>query len=182
MTATEAFERVFAFDNERYVRRKGFSVTANLFCSRALFNRVGGFRVGVSEDTEWSHRALGIGARLAYAPRAVVGHPARRTWAELIGKWRRMSAERYALVKVGPAGRLRWFVRSCALPASAIIHTLRVLTTSRLVTVSQRLGALGVLYRLRFWRAGDAWRLLAADGALDGQVNGRLGPDGSDSV
>src|ERR1700722_14317858 len=57
ITATEAFELVFAFDNEHYVHRKGFSVTANLFCPSAIFDKVGRFRAGLSEDVEWSHRA-----------------------------------------------------------------------------------------------------------------------------
>ncbi len=42
-TPAEAFELVFAFDNESYVRKKGFTVSANLFCTRAVFDRVGGF-------------------------------------------------------------------------------------------------------------------------------------------
>jgi glycosyltransferase involved in cell wall biosynthesis len=92
MTASEAFERVFAFDNEAYVTRKGFSVSANLFCPRALFDAVGGFAVGVSEDVDWCHRALKAGYRIGYAPRAVIGHPARRTWTDLLKKWRRRMA------------------------------------------------------------------------------------------
>ncbi|MGH6782495.1 MAG: glycosyltransferase, partial [Sphingomonadaceae bacterium] len=54
VTAAEALELVFAFDNQAYVERKGFTVTANLFCPAAVFAEVGGFRVGVSEDIEWS--------------------------------------------------------------------------------------------------------------------------------
>src|SRR5436189_258200 len=49
----EAFEAVFAFDNRRYVEEMGFTVTANLFCPRAVFDAVGGFGVGMSEDLEW---------------------------------------------------------------------------------------------------------------------------------
>ncbi len=56
-SGAEAFESVFAFDNEDYVTRKGFTVTANLFCSRKTFDEVGPFRTGVSEDTEWCWRA-----------------------------------------------------------------------------------------------------------------------------
>lgn len=52
-TGAEAFECVFAFDNEIYVLKKGFSVTANLFCSRNAFENIGAFRTGVSEDLDW---------------------------------------------------------------------------------------------------------------------------------
>jgi len=162
---TEAFELVFAFDNRRYVERLGFTVTANLFCPASLFAKVGGFRVGVSEDLEWSHRARAAGFTLIYAPQAVVGHPARRTWGELIHKWRRLNSETYAL-SAGRRGRaLKWLVRSLLLPASAVAHTPRVVRSPALTTWAERRAALGVLYRLRFWRLGHALSLLGDGGS-----------------
>ncbi len=74
---------VFAFDNERCVAALGFTVTANLFCPKVLFEQVGGFRVGLSEDLDWSHRARAAGGRLVYAESAIVAHPARASWDEL---------------------------------------------------------------------------------------------------
>ncbi|MEO8811348.1 MAG: glycosyltransferase [Caulobacteraceae bacterium] len=162
MTAAEAFETVFAFDNEAYVRDKGFSVSANLFCPAALFAAVGGFRAGVSEDVEWCRRATAAGYRLGYAPRAVVGHPARRTWPELRAKWRRTNAESRRLMEERPGGRLRWFLRCLVLPASAVVHTPRTLFSPSLPGVRSRLGALGMLYRLRGWRFSDGLRLSVA--------------------
>ena len=120
MTGPEAFERIFAFDNRDYVLRKGFTVTANLFCPRALFDHVGGFRVGMSEDLEWCLRAGAAGYRIGYAPAAVVGHPARQTWPELQRKWRRLNAESYALVAGSPAGRLKWIARNLLMPVTTV--------------------------------------------------------------
>lgn len=159
LSATEAFEREFAFNNRDYVETKGFTVTANLFCSRAVFDAVGGFRVGVSEDFEWCQRARGAGYRLGYAPMAIVGHPARRTWDELLGKWRRLNSETYALFGESAGGRVRWVLRSLALPISAMAHTPRVLASRKLENIEQKLSALKVLYRLRLWRFADALRL-----------------------
>jgi hypothetical protein len=156
MTAAEAFESVFAFDNARYVREVGFSVTANLFCPRALFDAVGGFRVGVSEDMEWCLRAGAAGYRIGYGEAAVVGHPARRTWGELKTKWRRLDAEMHGFHVQQPGGRAKRLLHSLALPASAVAHSPRVLTSRRLSSPSQRLAALGMLYRLRLWRFGHA--------------------------
>jgi GT2 family glycosyltransferase len=158
VTGAEAFELVFAFDNESYVKRKGFTVTANLFCSRRLFDEVGGFRVGVSEDIEWSHRASAAGHRIGYAQGARVGHPARRTWPELVAKWRRLNAETYALAVSRPTGRPFWVLRACALPISALVHTPQVLASNEL-TPGQKLKALAVLYRLRLWRFAEALRI-----------------------
>lgn len=163
MTPSEAFECVFAFDIEDYVKRKGFAGSGNLFCARSVFETVGGFRVRVSEDYDWSHRATRAGYKIGYAPRAVVGHPARRTWPELLAKWRRVNAETYALLEERRASRLRWFLRSLAMPASAVVHTPRVLLSDRLNSLRQRLDGIAILYRLRLWRFTDSLRLLAAD-------------------
>ena len=160
----EAFEAVFAFDNRRYVEEMGFTVTANLFCPRAVFDAVGGFGVGMSEDLEWCRRAGAAGFRLAYAPLAVVGHPARRTWPELRTKWRRLNAETYALTAGQPGGALRWFLRSLLLPVSALAHTPKVLGSPALNSWGQRFGAIGALYRLRLWRFADAMGLLVSGG------------------
>jgi GT2 family glycosyltransferase len=165
MTGPEAFETVFAFDNEAYVTRKGFTVTANLFCPRALFDAVGGFRVGVSEDLDWCLRARAAGYRIGYAAGAVVGHPARRTWPELRRKWERLNAEAFGLVAGEPGGRGRWFIRAFALPLSALAHTPKVLRSPLLASGRDRLRALAVLYRLRFWRFRHALSLLASDPA-----------------
>lgn len=159
VTPAEAFEQVFAFDNRSYVLHKGFTVTANLFCRAELFRRVGGFRVGVSEDLDWSRRATAAGCRIGYAEGAVVGHPARRTWQELESKWRRLNAETFGLYAGRANGRLWWIARSLALPLSALVHTRKVLSSGDLRSSAQILGALGVLYRLRLWRFFDALRL-----------------------
>lgn len=164
MSAAEAFERIFAFDVERYVREKGFAVTANLFCPREIHDRVGPFRVGVSEDLEWSQRAGSMGYRLGYAPLAVVGHPARRDWAELWNKWRRLNAETYSLYTERKAGRLQWLARSLLLPLSALAHMPKVFASPNLSRCDQRLAAAGTLVRLRIRRMIDAIRLAAGKG------------------
>jgi GT2 family glycosyltransferase len=161
MTPTEAFERVFAFDFKNYITRKGFAGAGNLFCSRALFQQVGGYRSVVSEDVDWSRRARAKGYRIGFAPEAIVGHPARRTWRELHAKWRRINAEMYQLAAERSAGVVWWFLRSLLLPASAFAHTPRVIFSRELNGLDQRVAALGVLYRLRFWRFGDSLRLIS---------------------
>ena len=163
MTPTEAFERVFAFDFKSYITRKGFTGAGNMFCRRTMFDTVGGFLPEVSEDVEWSRRARAAGFTLGYAPAVVVGHPARRQWSELTAKWRRVNAETYKLLLTRAGGRLRWLARSFALPASAVAHTPRVVFSKELNSAAQRLSALSVLYRLRFWRLADALRLAVSD-------------------
>lgn len=160
VSGTEAFERVFAFNIERYVTKKGFAATCNLFCTRRVFDVVGGFDVGVSEDVDWSHRAARKSFRIGYESDAVVGHPARRNWEELQRKWVRVNRETYALTTRGPWGRTRWMLRSMLLPLSALAHTPKVMRSDRLHGIRQKAAALGVLYRLRFWRFLDSISLL----------------------
>ncbi|HWY80745.1 MAG TPA: glycosyltransferase, partial [Roseiarcus sp.] len=57
MTAAEAFETVFAFRNERYVKEVKFTVTASMFVWRSVFDAVGDFINSVPEDMDWCERA-----------------------------------------------------------------------------------------------------------------------------
>lgn len=95
-----------------------------------------------------------------------MGHPARRTWPELLGKWRRLNSETYALFQASKGGRLKWILRSLALPVSALVHTPRVVASRKLNSIDEKLGALRVLYRLRLWRFMDALRLSASRGGI----------------
>lgn len=162
MTPAEAFERVFAFDFDSYINKKGFTGAGNMFCRREVFDRTGPFGVGMSEDVDWSRRAVAKGARLGYVPQATIGHPARTTWEQLSGKWRRINAETYGLMAGQKHRRVRWLARNLLMPLSAIAHTPKVLRSSELNTAAQRMAAIGMLFRLRTWRMIDAIRLLLA--------------------
>jgi GT2 family glycosyltransferase len=157
-SGAEAFESIFAFDNEDYVKRKGFTVTANLFCSRATFDAVGPFRTGVSEDTEWCWRARDLGYPIAYAPDAVCSHPARPDWPSLVKKSGRILEESYLLAK-SRGETAGWVAKQLALPLSIIAHTPRVIA-ARNLTTGERASALATLARIRLWRLGHAMRLM----------------------
>lgn len=90
-TASELYEIGFAFDQERNVAVKGYGLTANLFVPRAVMDRVGPFdaRVRGSADRDWGQRCNALGLRGAYAPAALVRHPARRTPRQLSERVRR---------------------------------------------------------------------------------------------
>jgi GT2 family glycosyltransferase len=158
-TPVEAFERVFAFDNRGYVEGKGFSVTANLFTRRDVFDKVGGFRAHVSEDADWCLRARDAGYRIAYAPDAIVTHPARRTWEQLTRKWERLVRESAALHTARGGGVVGWRMRTLLLPVSAVAHLPKVLGSSKLPRIGDRVAAAVVLFRLRLWRFTMARRL-----------------------
>jgi glycosyltransferase involved in cell wall biosynthesis len=161
-TAVEAFERVFAFNVKRYIEQEGFAVTANMFVPRDIFERVGDFRPNVGEDRDWGRRAVAAGYRWRFAPDVVVSHPARRDWAELTKKWRRITREAYAEALEGPNAQAKWVASSFLILASPFAHWAAAATTEKLDTGGERLKAIGVLFAIRFWRFGDCIRVMLA--------------------
>lgn len=164
-SGAEAFETVFAFDQQAYILTKGFSVTANLIVPRSVFEQTGPFRSRVSEDMDWCHRARAAGFGLVYDPALRVSHPTRSDWAALRKKWLRLTSESFALCPPGLSGRLKWGARACVMPLSIPVHGVRVLRCSAL-TGRERGRALATLVRLRLTRM--IWMLSQAlGGTLD---------------
>ncbi len=98
----ELHQAILAFDQERYITVRQFSVTANLIARRWLFNKIGNFRdeLKSSGDCEWGQRAAAAG----YSPRYVAGmrifHPARETIAALRKKAVRISGGKVHLSRI----------------------------------------------------------------------------------
>lgn len=162
LTGAEAFERVFAFDNQRYVEQENFAATASLFVRKSDFERVGGFRPNVSEDKEWCWRAARHGLKLRYFEDVVISHPARRSWAELKRKWQRLGEQTYFLAQEKPGGRLRWWLRSLLLPVSIGPAALQILRSSKLDRFSDRMKALAILAAIRLYRFTQSQKLMLA--------------------
>src|SRR5580704_3354366 len=152
MTAAEAFESVFAFRNERYVKDLNFTVTASMFVWRPVFDAVGGFENGVPEDKDWCERAGRQGYRIRFAPKSIVGHPARRTMPELKRKWRRLTLERCEGARRNGRGRVRILLREAAALVAAAPHAFVPLASKRLSGIRSRLMAIGVLAQIRDYR------------------------------
>ena len=157
-TAAECYEIVFAFNNQRYVEEQGFSVTANMFTRREVFEKVGPFRVGVSEDRDWGQRARALGLQVRFAFDAVVAHPARREWSDLIRKTQRVTAETFLLTLERPYGRMIWFLRSWLILLSPVLHWRAILGCEELH--GQRLKTIVALVCLRGWRFLEYNRIL----------------------
>lgn len=150
-SGAEAFETVFAFDQEGYIRDKGFSVTANLVTARTTFEHVGPMVVGLSEDVEWCRRAVSKGHPLRYDADLLVHHPTRQDWPALKKKWHRMTEEGFGLNGASPAQRLGWAGRALLMPLSVLAHLPRVLGHGAL-SGREKLRGLRMLARLRLQR------------------------------
>ena len=163
-SGAEAFEAVFAFQTKNYVVFQGFSVTANLVTRRDVFEDIGGFVNGVSEDRDWSMRAVAKGYRLIYEDDIVVSHPSRSDWVALRHKWNRMTRELFASNGSGLRDRLRWGLRALAMPLSVVAHLPKVLFSAKLNGWRERLRAATTLTRLRLLRM--VWMLRQASGLM----------------
>jgi len=161
-SGAEAFEAVFAFDFRTYIDVQGFSGTGNLVTRRDVFEDVGHFRGGVSEDRDWSFRATAKGYRLIYADGLRVGHPSRQDWPALRAKWRRTTQEMFAQTGGDNAARLRWAIKGLAMPTSALVHMPRILRSPCLSGPGERARAIATLWRLRLRRM--VWMLRQAAG------------------
>jgi GT2 family glycosyltransferase len=84
-TAAELFESVFGFPQEDYIKRSGFSVTANLFTSRATVDEVGLFDESLMSggDLEWGQRVRSKRLAQEYAADVRIAHAARSTLGKL---------------------------------------------------------------------------------------------------
>lgn len=157
ITPPEAYELVFAFNFKKYIEQEKFSGTGNLFVPRAIFDRVGGFRKGVSEDMDWCWRANRLGYNLGYAPDAVVSHAARREWHELTRKWDRIVAERLLLDRERAGWRWRWLGRAVLVAFSPLPHALRILAGANLPNPRAKFMGLVGLVGIREYRA---WKMV----------------------
>jgi GT2 family glycosyltransferase len=152
MTAAEAFESVFAFQNESYVKDQSFTVTASMFVWRSVFDAVGDFENGVPEDKDWCIRAGRQGYRIRFAPKSIVGHPARRTMPELKRKWRRLIIESCEEARREGKGPLPVLLRHWAALLAVAPHAFIPLISKRLTGMRNRMRAIGALAHLRAYR------------------------------
>ena len=161
-SGAEAFEAVFAFNFRNYIEVQGFTGAGNLVTRRDVFVEVGDFVNGVSEDRDWSMRAVAKGFQLIYEDGMVVNHPSRSDWPALRHKWHRLTRELCASNGFSRSDRLRWGLRGLAMPISALAHLPKTVFSPKLASPAERVAAATTLMRLRFLRMG--WMLRQALG------------------
>lgn len=159
-SGAEAFETVFAFNFRHYIENMGFSGAGNLVTRRDVFEAIGGFAGGVSEDKEWTERAVARGYSLVYEDDLRVSHPTRQDWPALRHKWRRLTEEMCLLNGLGARDRFRWALRGLAMPLSVLAHIPKVLRHPGLNGAGERLRAIATLTRLRLLRM--VWMVVQA--------------------
>jgi glycosyltransferase involved in cell wall biosynthesis len=87
-TSAEIYDVLKGFAQQRFVEQDRFGATANLFTTRTVVERVGGFDASLlsAGDVDFGERVHGAGYRLTYAGDVCVRHPARASMAQLLRK------------------------------------------------------------------------------------------------
>jgi glycosyltransferase involved in cell wall biosynthesis len=157
-TSLEAYENLFAYMQQRYIEKNGFSGSGNLVVRRTDFMCVGPFRgIEVAEDMDWGSRAVGAGFRFRYAPDLIIYHPARKTMAELFAKWDRHLQHYLNKARERPFWRVFWAARAVGIFLSPVVELSKVLKSPKISGLSARLKAASVLIAIRSYRA---WKML----------------------
>lgn len=98
-TPVELYESVTAFPQERLLQQSRGGATANVLTWRKVIDRVGNFndRLKSNGDLEWGKRVFLAGYQQVYAADVRVGHPARRSLAQLHKRTVRLAGGVYDL-------------------------------------------------------------------------------------
>jgi len=96
-TAVEFFDSISFFQQQKNINDTKFSVTANLFTFKKVFDHVGLFNDTLKSggDVEWGRRVSSCGYNLSYADEAVVSHPARSSFRQIHKKVVRVTGGLY---------------------------------------------------------------------------------------
>ena len=154
LTTIEAYESVFGYRFELYIRRDRYAGTGNLAMRRGVFEAVGPFAgIDFAEDMEWGQRASAKGFSPAYVPAMRVTTPARKSFAELARKWDRHVAHFWEKNRQRRLARLRWLALTAATAASPLAEVGTIWRSDRLTRGADRWRALRGVTRIRLWRA-----------------------------
>jgi GT2 family glycosyltransferase len=177
LTPLEAYESVFAYRQQLYIRRDGYSGTGNLGIRRAIYDKVGPFGgIHIAEDIDWGRRAKAAGFPARYVPGMIVYHPARTTLDELKLKWRRHIAHARVSHCEERRSDARWVARALMVLLSAFPHVALMLVSPRLSGMRNRLRGIGVLLAIRAYRFAEMMRQRTGS-ATAGSENWNRGGD-----
>lgn len=126
-TPTERWEAIHAFPQRDYIEQHRWSGAGNLFVRADVFHAVGRFADSVisSGDREWGQRASAAGVRGVYADDVVAFHPARRSFAQVHRKLRRLQEGQAQVRRLKGEPLIGWYLlRRLVPPVPTILRNL----------------------------------------------------------
>lgn len=157
---TEAYEAVFSYRTEMFVRRQGFAATGNMVVRTRVFRVVGPFAgIGRHEDREWGHRAVSMGFHIDYLPGARVLTAGSLTYSALAIRTERHVAHDFAETGEDWRSRLRWCAVAGMVLVSPILGLGEIRRCPQVTSIGLGLQVFAYLCRIRAYRA---WLMLDA--------------------
>src|SRR5690606_6062240 len=160
LTPGELYEKVYAFNQHRYVERDGTGVTANMFSYRFVFDSVGLFNGDLLSggDYEWGVRARDANFSIGYGHEVVVSHPARSSVKDPATKAKRVG---------GGHALFKYQLSSKAMALFYLLNHLRpplrsfrmVFKRGRDLSATQKLTVLSIHYYLSVVTAWERFRV-----------------------
>ena len=146
-TGPELFEARHGSPQDRYLADQRFAVTANMVTWRKTFDLVGTFDAALMSrgDAEWGKRVHAAGLVQRYVPEAVVVHPARSHWSELLGKTARVTRGRIAVDLTAGRDSRHFFGLAASQLRSVVRAVLSTGPAGEATTPSRRVRYLGAL-------------------------------------
>lgn len=156
-SGTALYQHETGFYQRENIWQKGFSATANLFCTREQFRHIGSFdeRLLSGGDREWAWRAAKKGFTVIFEGRAIVSTAPRSTLWTAIRQARRTTAGRYYLHK----HRMDHRGSEAITPHRSSWDSLRWIITRSQLTWSERIKVLCVAVVIKFAKAVEKMRL-----------------------
>jgi GT2 family glycosyltransferase len=90
----ELYDTVCSFRQQEFLEHRKYAVTANLFVSKQVVERVGCFNPELTSggDCEWGNRVYRHGVPQRFCKLAAVKHPARNTFRQVLDKSLRVTS------------------------------------------------------------------------------------------
>lgn len=150
----EIYDIVKGIPQDAYVK-KGYAATANLVIASSLVSDLKGFNPSLFSggDIEFCQRAVKSGANIIFLSNAVVEHPTRKSWGELIVKTRRIKGGQF---QSGVGYIKLWlFIRTVLPPLRAVT----TLIQKPQFPLSYRFSAVAIQVVLWIFEIGEIIRL-----------------------
>lgn len=164
LSTEEAWDVLFGHDAEKSHRRHNHLLGGNIFMTRAIFQRVGGFRNGYPEDRDWCERAAAMGYRIGFDPLLIVSHPPLADYSGLERRWIRMTQEEFVRGQGRSRGILKFALHNIAVLFSVVPHAAHALTSPE-IQGAKRWPVIVLLARLRYLRFALACELIIGGGS-----------------
>lgn len=101
-TAVEVYESIeMGFSQDKLLAEQQYALTANLFTSRQIIEKVGPFNSSLKSggDREWGQRVFAAGYSQIFVPTALVKHPARHSFLQLYKRVTRINGGHFDATK-----------------------------------------------------------------------------------